>query len=130
MVQSTPQVLPHATGESLSSASTGEAVPGSPVMTVHVRILVAAGRSVDAIARNAGAVAVANRAWVTVVSALVTVGAFPAPPPSTTRLALSTPDVAQVVAESKYGIPPLVPAITNAGVVAGVFTVIIPPVKL
>src|ERR1035441_7726247 len=85
--------------------------------------------SVDAMARNAGAPAVANRACVTVESAAVTVGAAPTPPPSTTPLAVSAPDVAQVDALEKYGMPPDVPASVNAGVVVGVATEIIPPVK-
>ena len=52
-----------------------------------------------------------------------------APPPKTTRFKPSTADVAQVDADVKYGMPPLVPAIMSAGVVVGVFTVTIPPVN-
>jgi hypothetical protein len=44
-------------------------------------------------------------------------------------LRLSTPEVAHVDALEKYGIPPDVPAMMNAGVVVGVFTVTIPPVN-
>jgi len=43
-------------------------------------------------------------------------------------LAVKTPELAQVVALSKYGIPPDVPAIVNAGVVVAVATVTMPPV--
>ena len=59
-----------------------------------------------------------------------TVGAAPAPPPSTILLAVSAPDDAQAVPLEKYGMPPLVPAIVNAGVVVGVATDTMPPVQL
>jgi hypothetical protein len=56
-------------------------------------------------------------------------GAAPAPPPLTSVLAVSAAEVAHVLAELKYGIPPLVPATVNAGVVVGVPTEIKPPVN-
>jgi hypothetical protein len=87
------------------------------------------GISLAAIARNAGAPAVANKACVTVESAAVTLGGAPVPPPSTTPFAASTPDEAHVAAEEKYGIPPLVPATVNAGVVVGEATEIKPPLN-
>ena len=40
------------------------------------------------------------------------------------------PDVAQVDALEKYGIPPVAPATVNAGVVVAVATDTMPPVKL
>ena len=59
-----------------------------------------------------------------------TVGAAPAPPPSTILLAVNTPEDAQAVPLEKYGMPPLVPAKVNAGVVVGVATDTMPPVQL
>ena len=59
-----------------------------------------------------------------------TVGAAPAPPPSTILLAVNAPDDAQAVPLEKYGMPPLVPAMVNAGVVVGVATDTMPPVQL
>ena len=63
------------------------------------------------------------------LSALVTVGVAPAPPPKTTPLAVKAALVAQVVAELKYGMPPDVPAMVKAGVVLGVATDKMPPVN-
>jgi hypothetical protein len=99
-----------------------------PVHSTLVTVPVPAGRSPEVKARNAGAPAVANSACVVVLSAAVTVGVAPAPPPSTTPLAVRAPELAQVVALEKYGMPPDVPAIVNAGVVVPVATVTIPPV--
>jgi hypothetical protein len=45
-------------------------------------------------------------------------------------LRVSTPELAQVLALEKYGMPPDVPATVNAGVVLAVATEIKPPVKL
>jgi hypothetical protein len=56
-------------------------------------------------------------------------GAPPAPPPSIILLLTRAALVAHVVPELKYGMPPLVPATVNAGVVVGVATEIRPPVK-
>jgi hypothetical protein len=56
-------------------------------------------------------------------------GAAAAPPPSTSPPDASSAEVAHVLAEEKYGIPPLVPATVNAGVVVGVATDIRPPVN-
>ena len=61
---------------------------------------------------------------------VVVEGAAPAPPPMTKALAAKAADVAQVVPLEKYGIPPDVPAIVNAGVVVAVATETIPPVQL
>jgi hypothetical protein len=44
-------------------------------------------------------------------------------------LAVKTPDVAHVLAELKYGMPPDVPATVKAGVVVAVATEIMPPVN-
>jgi hypothetical protein len=60
---------------------------------------------------------------------LVDEGATPAPPPFTSALAVSAAELAHVLAPEKYGMPPLVPATVNAGVVVGVATEIRPPVK-
>jgi hypothetical protein len=60
----------------------------------------------------------------------VVLGATPAPPPITIALAANAPELAQVVPLEKYGIPPDVPAIVNAGVVVAVATETIPPVQL
>ena len=60
----------------------------------------------------------------------VVLGAAPAPPPITIALAANAPELAQVVPLEKYGIPPDVPAIVNAGVVVAVATETIPPVQL
>ncbi len=57
-------------------------------------------------------------------------GAEPAPPPKTTWVDPRAAEVAHVEALEKYGIPPLVPATVNAGVVVGFATLIKPPVKL
>jgi hypothetical protein len=43
---------------------------------------------------------------------------------------VSTPELAQVLVPEKYGIPPDVPAIVNAGVVVAVATETMPPVQL
>jgi hypothetical protein len=80
-------------------------------------------------ARNAGAPAVANNACVAVESADVTVGADPAPPPSTTPLAVSAPDDAHVAADEKYGMPPLVPATVIDAAALGFVTVTNPPLN-
>ena len=56
------------------------------------------------------------------------VGAEPAPPPTTSAFAANAPELAQVVPLEKYGIPPDVPAIVNAGVVVAFATETIPPV--
>jgi hypothetical protein len=63
------------------------------------------------------------------VAVVVVLGATPAPPPITKEFAASAAEVAQVLALEKYGIPPDVPAIVNAGVVVGLVTVTIPPVQ-
>ena len=57
------------------------------------------------------------------------VGAAPAPPPSTTAEAVRAPDVAHVDPLEKYGMPPDVPAIVNAGVVVAVAIETMPPVQ-
>src|SRR5664279_3439301 len=82
-----------------------------------------------AMARNAGSPAVANNACVAVESADVTVGADPAPPPSTTPLAVSAPDDAHVAADEKYGMPPLVPATVIDAAALGFVTVTNPPLN-
>ena len=80
---------------------------------------------------NAPAVPVLTpRAVTTPVPVVMVDGATPAPPPCTSAPAERAADVAQVDALEKYGIPPLVPATVNAGVVVAVATVITPPVKL
>jgi hypothetical protein len=56
-------------------------------------------------------------------------GAAPAPPPTTSAFAASAALDAQVLAEAKYGIPPLVPAIVNAGTVVGLAMLTMPPVQ-
>ena len=60
----------------------------------------------------------------------VTVGEDPAPPPFISVLTVHAADDAHVLALPKYGMPPLVPATVNAGVVVGLATDIKPPVKL
>lgn len=65
----------------------------------------------------------------TPVPVVVVAGAAPAPPPITKALAAKAADVAQVVPLLKYGTPPEVPAIVNAGVVVPVATVTMPPVQ-
>lgn len=62
------------------------------------------------------------------VPVVVVAGAAPAPPPMTIAFAASAALDAHVVAPEKYGIPPEVPAIVNAGVVVGVATETMPPV--
>jgi hypothetical protein len=44
-------------------------------------------------------------------------------------LAVRAPELAQVVALEKYGMPPDVPATVNAGAVVGFATLMIPPVN-
>ena len=56
-------------------------------------------------------------------------GAAPAPPPTTTLFAAKALEVAQVELLAKYGTPPDVPAMVNAGVVVGFVTVTMPPVN-
>src|ERR1035438_6038736 len=59
---------------------------GARSMMATVRVMFAAGRSAVVIALNAGAPeTAAKRAWVAVVSAAVTVGADPTPPPRIDR---------------------------------------------
>lgn len=57
------------------------------------------------------------------------VGDDPAPPPRTNWPDPSAAEDAHVEALLKYGIPPLVPATVNAGVVVALATDISPPVK-
>jgi hypothetical protein len=64
-----------------------------------------------------------------VVKKVLVDGAVAAPPPRIGELAVNAAEVAQVDAEEKYGIPPLVPATVSAGVVVGVATEINPPVN-
>ena len=79
---------------------------------------------------NAPAVPVLTPSAVTTpVPVVVVAGVTPAPPPSTNEPAASAAEDAQVDPLEKYGMPPEVPAIVNAGVVVGFATVIIPPVK-
>ena len=59
----------------------------------------------------------------------VTPGELPAPPPYTTPYCVNAPDEAHVDALLKYGMPPLVPATVNDGVVVGLATEIRPPVN-
>ena len=70
------------------------------------------------------------RAVTTPVPVVVVLGATPAPPPITKAFADKAADDAHVVLLEKYGTPPLVPATVNAGVVVGVATDTMPPVKL
>lgn len=69
------------------------------------------------------------RAVTTPVPVVMVDGATPAPPPITKALAAKAAEVAQVDALEKYGMPPDVPAIVNAGVVVAVATETIPPVN-
>lgn len=69
------------------------------------------------------------KAVTTPVPVVVVAGAAPAPPPITKAFAAKAADVAQVVPLLKYGTPPEVPAIVNAGVVVPVATDTIPPVQ-
>jgi hypothetical protein len=57
-------------------------------------------------------------------------GAAPVPPPTTIAFEASAAELAQVVPLEKYGIPPDVPAIVNAGVVVAVAIETMPPVQL
>lgn len=82
-------------------------------------------------APNVGAPAALPCRTVVVVPRLASgAGAAPAPPPRTIALAVNAPDVAQVVPLEKYGIPPDVPAIVNAGALVGLAMETIPPVQL
>ena len=70
------------------------------------------------------------RAVITPVPVVMVEGAAPAPPPITRELAANAPELAQVVPFEKYGIPPDVPAIVNAGVVVDVAIETMPPVQV
>jgi hypothetical protein len=70
------------------------------------------------------------RAVRTPVPVVTLEGAAPAPPPLINALAVKTPELAQVVPFEKYGMPPDVPAIVNAGVVVDVAIETIPPVQV
>lgn len=65
----------------------------------------------------------------TPVPVVMVAGVAPAPPPTTSAFAARTPELAQVLALEKYGMPPDVPATVKAGVVVGVATEIKPPVN-
>ena len=105
----------------------GVAVPVPPLAIGRVPLTSA----VNDTAPKVGAPAALPCKTVVVVPKLPsTVGATPAPPPSTILFVVNTPEEAQVVPLEKYGMPPLVPAIVNAGVVVGVATDTIPPVQL
>lgn len=75
-----------------------------------------AGMSPAVKARNAGAPAVANSAWVVVVSAEMVEGVAPAPPPIMTAFDVSSADEAHPEELLKYGMPPDVPATVSASV--------------
>jgi hypothetical protein len=60
---------------------------------------------------------------------VVVEGAAPTPPPITNALAAKAADEAHVDALEKYGMPPDVPAIVNAGVDVEVATDTMPPVQ-
>jgi len=70
------------------------------------------------------------RAVNTPVPVVVVDGAAPAPPPITIAFAANAAELAQVDPLEKYGIPPDVPAIVNAGVDVAVAIDTIPPVQL
>lgn len=70
------------------------------------------------------------KAVTTPVPVVTVAGVAPAPPPTTKALAAKAAEDAQVDALEKYGMPPEVPATVNAGVVVGLATVMMPPVKL
>jgi hypothetical protein len=70
------------------------------------------------------------RAVITPLPVVIVEGATPAPPPTTKAFAAKAAEVAQVDALLKYGMPPEVPAIVNAGVDVGFATVTMPPVQL
>jgi len=70
------------------------------------------------------------RAVTTPVPVVIVEGATLAPPPCTSAPEARTADVAHVEELEKYGMPPLVPATVNAGVLVAVATEINPPVKL
>jgi hypothetical protein len=69
------------------------------------------------------------RSWPDVPVLANETGAAPAPPPRTRAYCVRAAEDAHVEEELKYGTPPLVPAIVNAGVVVGVATETIPPVQ-
>jgi hypothetical protein len=75
------------------------------------------------------ALVVTPSAVITPVPVVTVEGAAPAPPPTTKALDASAAEDAQVVPFEKYGTPPLVPAIVNAGVVVGLATETMPPVQ-
>ena len=96
-----------------------------PLATAKVPVMSA----VRLTAPNVGAPAALPCRTVVVVPRLASgAGAAPAPPPKTIALAVNAPEVAQVVPLEKYGMPPDVPAIVNAGVVVGLATETMPPV--
>jgi len=65
----------------------------------------------------------------TPVPVVIVAGAEPAPPPTTKAFAARAALDAHAVPLEKYGMPPDVPAIVNAGVVVGVPTDTMPPVQ-
>ena len=75
------------------------------------------GKSPAATALNAGDVAVANSAWVVVVSAAVAAGAAPAPPPYRTPYWVSSAVDDWLVVVSYQGMPPAVPAVFDTSIV-------------
>ena len=103
-------------------------VKGNPVALVSVPL--DGVPKAPPLTTKAPAVPVFTPSAVTTPVPVVTVaGATPAPPPTTKALAAKAADVAQVVPLLKYGTPPEVPAIVNAGVVVPVATDTIPPVQ-
>jgi len=81
-------------------------------------------------APNVGAPAALPCSTVVVVPRLASgAGAAPAPPPTIRAYCVNAPELAQVEALEKYGIPPDVPAMVNAGVVVAVATDTMPPVQ-
>ena len=75
------------------------------------------GKSVAAMARNAGAVAVAKSAWVVVVLAAMVDGAALAPPPIITPYWVRSADADSLVVVSYQGIAPATPAVLAAFIV-------------
>jgi hypothetical protein len=57
-------------------------------------------------------------------------GAAPAPPPTTIAFAANAAELSQVLVPEKYGMPPDVPVIVNAGVVVDVAIETMPPVQV
>ena len=101
---------------------------GNPVALVNVPLV--GVPSAPPLTTNAPADPVLTpRAVTTPVPVVVVAGAAPAPPPITSALAASAALDAHALPLLKYGIPPLVPAIVNAGVVVGLAIETMPPVQ-